>query len=41
MYQASERELTVIQVVATCIALSITVVVFAVALVVVVTRYIG
>lgn len=41
MYQASERELTVIQVVATCTALAIAVVVSAVALTVVVIRYIG
>lgn len=41
MYQADERELTSIQVVATCIALATAVVVSAVALAVVVIRYIG
>ena len=41
MYTPDERELTVIQVVATCIALAIAVIVSAVALAVVVARYIG
>lgn len=41
MYQADERELTVTQVILTCTALAISVVVSAVALTVVVVRYIG
>ena len=41
MYQADERELTVIQVVITCTVLAIAVVVSAVALAVVAARYLG
>lgn len=41
MYQANERELTILQAVILCIALALAVVVSAVALTVVVAHYIG